>query len=58
VARSIAIRGYDDTPPVTFATGVFAAYSAVVYSRLRQPRYRAGSGEPGDLPSGLDTATA
>lgn len=32
----IAIRGYDDTPPITFATGVFAAYSAVVYSRFRQ----------------------
>ena len=36
LAAIIAIRGYDDTPPVTFATGVFAAYSAVVYSRLRQ----------------------
>jgi signal transduction histidine kinase len=32
----IAIRGYNDTPPVTFATGIFAAYSAVVYSRFRQ----------------------
>jgi signal transduction histidine kinase len=32
----IAIRGSNDTPPVTFATGVFAAYSAVVYSRFRQ----------------------
>jgi signal transduction histidine kinase len=32
----IAIRGYGDTPPVTFATGIFAAYSAVVYSRFRQ----------------------
>ena len=32
----IAIRGYNDTPPITFATGVFAAYSAVVYSRFRQ----------------------
>jgi len=32
----IAIRGYDDTPPVTFATGVLAVYSAVVYSRRRQ----------------------
>jgi len=32
----IAIRGYDDTPPITFATGIFAVYSAVVYSRFRQ----------------------
>jgi signal transduction histidine kinase len=32
----IAIRGYNDTPPVTFATGIFAAYSAVVHSRFRQ----------------------
>jgi alkanesulfonate monooxygenase SsuD/methylene tetrahydromethanopterin reductase-like flavin-dependent oxidoreductase (luciferase family)/signal transduction histidine kinase len=32
----IAIRGYDDTPAITFATAVFAAYSAVVYSRFRQ----------------------
>ena len=32
----IAIRGYNDTPPITFATGIFAAYSAVVYSRFRQ----------------------
>ena len=36
IGAIIAIRGYDDTPPVTFATGIFAAYSAVVYSRLRQ----------------------
>jgi signal transduction histidine kinase len=36
VGAIIAIRGYDDTPPVTFATGVFAAYSAVLYSRHRQ----------------------
>ena len=26
----IAIHGYDDTPPVAFATGIFAVYSAVV----------------------------
>jgi signal transduction histidine kinase len=32
----VAIRGYDDTPPITFATGIFAAYCAVVYSRFRQ----------------------
>jgi signal transduction histidine kinase len=31
-----AIRGSNDTPPVTFATGIFAAYSAVVYSKFRQ----------------------
>jgi signal transduction histidine kinase len=36
LAAIVAIRGYNYTAPVTFGTGILAAYSAIVYSRFRQ----------------------